>query len=383
MIKGYNPNNYVWYSGNLWRVVSFDETGNARLVTDDVLSAFSYHNSLSTWSTSFVNTWLNDYFYSRLNSNKTSLLMPTSICLDATSSTSTARTTCSSSATVNVGLLSLDEYNLIGASSSYLNNGNTWWTVSPFLTTPQTSIYVVELGGMPVSINAWSTQGIRPVITVRADAIVSSGTGTVVNPYRLKEDSSGEFGSSLNERNSGEYVSYNGKLWKLIETNDIGVKAIYDGPQITNFGSNGNIIYGNTPGALTKTTGVGQIASNMLTDTSKIVTNVTWYQGTYTGGTNPFDNALKEEVGIASSVLNVGLPRIGELYTGQRRGNQYYYWTMTPYSTQAVWMFTSNYAISFAPYNSGAYGVRPVIYFKKTNLINGGTGTIQNPYLLK
>ena len=61
-VTGSNPNNYVWYSGKLWRVVSIDPSDNSvKLVTQWNISAISYNTSgNSTFEGSYMEEWLND-----------------------------------------------------------------------------------------------------------------------------------------------------------------------------------------------------------------------------------------------------------------------------------------------------------------------------------
>src|SRR5574344_1591961 len=61
-ITGTNPNNYVWYSGKLWRAVAKNTSDNSvKLVTQWTISAIPYNASGNTaFSGSYEEQWLND-----------------------------------------------------------------------------------------------------------------------------------------------------------------------------------------------------------------------------------------------------------------------------------------------------------------------------------
>ena len=52
---GSNPNNYIWYSGKLWRAVSIDTSDNSvKLVTKWNISAIPYSSGSSTFEGSYM-----------------------------------------------------------------------------------------------------------------------------------------------------------------------------------------------------------------------------------------------------------------------------------------------------------------------------------------
>jgi hypothetical protein len=63
--------------------------------------------------------------------------------------------------------------------------------------------------------------------------------------------------------------------------------------------------------------------------------------------------------------------------------SSYYYWTITPYSSNAdlVWnVYTNGSAGNYSV--NGAYGASSVLYLKSSVKISGGTGTQTDPYTL-
>src|SRR5699024_5548861 len=60
-ITGTDPNNYIWYSGKLWRAVSVNnDEKTVKLVTQWDISTISYDNDSSAFEGSYMEEWLND-----------------------------------------------------------------------------------------------------------------------------------------------------------------------------------------------------------------------------------------------------------------------------------------------------------------------------------
>ena len=60
-ITGEDPNNYIWYSGKLWRAVSVNnEAKTTKLVTQWNISAISYSSGSTAFAGSYMEDWLND-----------------------------------------------------------------------------------------------------------------------------------------------------------------------------------------------------------------------------------------------------------------------------------------------------------------------------------
>src|SRR5574344_669866 len=66
-LKGAQSKNYLWYSGFLWRIMGINSDNTVKLITEENVTAISYNTSgNSNFDGSHEDSWLNDYFYSRL-----------------------------------------------------------------------------------------------------------------------------------------------------------------------------------------------------------------------------------------------------------------------------------------------------------------------------
>jgi hypothetical protein len=90
-----------------------------------------------------------------------------------------------------VALLSKDEIELAGGladglSTFYLNNGSSYWSLSPsFFSNVDARVFIVSNGnvGTPYVTIA---EGLRPSIALKIGAEITSGDGTVTSPYVIK-----------------------------------------------------------------------------------------------------------------------------------------------------------------------------------------------------
>ena len=147
-IKGNPTNNSLWYSGFLWRIMGINADGTVRLITDENVTAIPWgaSDTAENWNGSYAKDWLNNYFYPRLRGND--VIVEQTWCSETTTSSSSARTTCESNLSTEkskVGLMTLDEYNLAGGNSSYLNIGQVQRTMTPY-TSSSSAWYVYYYG---------------------------------------------------------------------------------------------------------------------------------------------------------------------------------------------------------------------------------------------
>ena len=91
-----------------------------------------------------------------------------------------------------IGLISMDEAWYAGGYSSnntsyYLYTGQAYWTLSPCYYnssfTYPARVFLVSLYGLLTVDWVDGTNGVRPVINLKADVQISSGSGTSSNPY--------------------------------------------------------------------------------------------------------------------------------------------------------------------------------------------------------
>ena len=143
-ITGEDPNNYIWYSGKLWRAVSINnESKTTKLVTQWNISTISYSSGSTDFEGSYMEDWLNDTsvdgFLGNLRDYENFIVTDAkwNATEDATSLGSITRPSDDGTVVTNsVGLLNMYEYQSsyhgTTYSNGYLNNGLYWWTLTPY-----------------------------------------------------------------------------------------------------------------------------------------------------------------------------------------------------------------------------------------------------------
>ena len=408
-IKGKPNNNYIWYSGFLWRIMGINADGTVRLITDENVTAIPWgaSNTAQKWDESYAKDWLNNYFYPRLKGNN--IIKEETWCSETTTDSSSARTECTnnlSKESAYVGLMTLDEYNLAGGSSSYLNIGQWQWTMTPYNSSYAWSVYY---DGNASSNSVSNPGGLRAVINVNSGVTITGGNGTLgktwsnqAGPYILNEDKSVEVTGKLNEKaTSGEYVMFAGRKYRVVDKDSNGnTKLILDGYYEEPSGTIYSMSYGSN-NTFSTTTGIGQklngdvlnwITNNSESEKSKLVINYTWYQNNFDYGQS-YSVSLNEESPTRSIQATVGLIRIGEMLSSQSSSiltngyqdtssynNANTYWTMTPYTSGSSAWYVSFNGSAGSNAVSIADGLRAVIVVNSDVTITGGNGTWSNPY---
>ena len=405
-ITGTDPNNYIWYSGKLWRAVSVNnEAGTTKLVTQWNISTIAYNVSGNgAFAGSYMEEWLNDTtvdgFLGNLRDYEDFIV--TDAKWNATLSSSSLKPAETTLVTDAVGLLNYYEYGTSyrGASSStgYLNNGIQWWTLTPY---DASYIWNVNRTGYASHVNTSSTSyGVRPSINLKSNVKIVDGDGTIDNPYRLKGDNDISLsGTLLNTRYSGEYIRFGNdenNLYQIIShENGTGTKIVSSEPLKSSgifinstFGSDLTFSIENTIGSFLNgeylTNYVDSIYSDMIEEST------TWYLGMLgdVGLTSykyaKYTDATGTSITSSVATAKVGLLRYGELMSGQfdEYSNNNEYWLLTPYPSYYVWRIsTDGDGYRYTPSNT-SFGIRPAMNLKSNVIITGGDGTKENPFTL-
>ena len=405
-ITGSNPNNYIWYSGKLWRAVSINnEEKTVKLVTQWNISTVNYDDDSSAFAGSYMEMWLNDTtvdgFLCNLRDYENFIVTDSvwDVTENDTSLGAVRRPNGGATVTDAVGLLNIYEYQTsykgTTFSNGYLNNGLMWRTLTP---SNSSSLRYVNINGTAGSGNPSNAYGIRPSINLKSKINIVSGNGTVDNPYRLEGDNDTNLsGTLLSSRYSGEYVQFGNdenNLYRIVSHETDGLTKITSAKPLKSSGSfitstfGSNNIYSNTStvGRFLNTdyltNYVGDSYSNMIEDST------TWYLGAVGSGQNYRLAKYTDETGntltSSTTIAKVGLLRLGELMSGQfdRYENNVCFWLVNPYS--------SYYALAVGDLSSSAntgvwssYGIKPSLNLKSNVIITSGDGTLQNPFTIE
>ena len=402
-IVGTNPNNYIWYSGKLWRAVSIDSSDNSvKLVTQWNISIipFNQYNN-SNFKGSYMEQWLNDTsvdgFLGNLREPEKFIKMDSVWNTTMTTEIAT-KPEKTNLVTSTVGLLSAYEYAMsyknTTSENGYLNNALYSYTISP---TDSAHLYIFNYLGYLSIYDTGYPFGVRPSINLKSNIKIVDGNGTETNPYRLEGDNDNPSGSLLSTRYSGEYIRFGtgeNNLYRIVShENKIGTKIVSANTLIEN-GVNKNIMFDNKSVIYSSSTVIGKFLNNdYLSDLyftnnqlNMIEDNTTWYLGKfdsnykYTKYSNIENSTLVTDI----TITKVGLLRVGELLNGQfdTYQNSHNIWSLTPLSDTYVRRSGYNGDVYFCKPNE-LVSIKPTMNLKSNVVITGGDGTKNNPFTVK
>ncbi len=402
-ITGYNPNNYVWYSGKLWRAVSVNnEAKTTKLITQWNISAIPYSSGSTSFEGSYMEEWLNntsaDGFLGNLRDYEKFIV--TDSIWDNTLSTddfgSIQRPDGTTTVTNAVGLLNMYEYQSSnnGGTGGYLNNGLAWWTITPYNTVSRE--WNVYGSGVQNNLSVFTAHGIRPSINLKSNVKIVDGNGTEDNPYRLEGDNDTKLsGTLLSSRYSGEYIRFGSgenNLYRIVshengtETKITSAEPLRESYKYKTlaFGDNGTFSNTNTIGTFLNgeylTNYVGDNYNNMIEESS------TWYLGRVKLGGNyilaKYANTTGETLTSSVTETKVGLLRLGELMSGQffDTSDNTNYWILTSTSASDAWVISNSGSAGSLNNN---YGIKPALNLKQNVVITSGDGTKNNPFTVE
>ena len=404
-ITGTDPNNYIWYSGKLWRAVSINnEAKTTKLVTEWNISTVTYSSGSTAFEGSYMEDWLNDISIDGFlgNLREPEKFIEANAQWDASSDNnklgSIPKPNGTTIVTAPVGLLNTYEYQSSnnGGTAGYLNNGLSWWTLTPY---DSSNLCEVHFNGTESGINPYEPYGVRPSINLQSSVKIVSGDGTVDNPYRLNGDNDTNLsGTQLSTRYSGEYIKFGNdenNLYRIVNHENGSRTKITSAEPLKNsstfitsaFGNNITFSSKNTIGTFLN----GDYLTNYVDSEYRemIEDETTWYLGTV-GWAISYKLAKYTDTNMSSTTstttdAKVGLLRMGELMSGQfdrySYGSGSDYWLLTPYNTSNV------RNIGYTGYSgyysfSSTYGVRPSLNLKSNVQITSGTGTKSDPFVL-
>ena len=129
--------NYLWYSGKLWRIVGINSDDSIKIITDNSMTmlAWSTSNSNISYTSSQARTWLNNEFYPTLY-DADNVIVNHEWDYTIYDDFPTSKPTTLSTINEKVGLLSIYDFMMTGGTTSsstsntFLEKNHTWWTSS-------------------------------------------------------------------------------------------------------------------------------------------------------------------------------------------------------------------------------------------------------------
>lgn len=359
ILKNLVENNYVSYSGILWRIVSVDD-GKIKLVSDENVTVLPFGKN---YDESNVIKWLNSTFKSNLTQPD---LFITEFDSCVNNVDKIEKSDCNNSKNY-VSLLSMNDYIDAGANNSYLNNNTYFWLSASNENEPW---YVFDNGGLKTDSNN-HIYGIRPVIVLN-DIEYIYGNGTKSSPYII----SNEPVDTLSEIELGSYIDYSGYTWKVVSKDETSVKVVLSIPlklndeEIKKIYSKKYNYYN-----LNDSTGIAYYLNHTFYNTlkdKKYLKKGDFYIG-------KFDTYDLEELYNEKVNAYVGLLTVGDIFVTQNI-DMYLLSSVTDDNTIPILNKNNSLFYNFVSYESG---IKPVIYLDNKVEVKGGMGDENYPFELR
>ncbi len=366
-------NNYVWYSGMLWRIVSFNNSDKTiMMVTDENISLVTYDKGSNNYRASNINLWLNNNFYKTLR-NPDKYLLETE--WNYTIATTPIKPSRTSTTMAKIGLLSYYDYcKVVGGSSctggaGFLDIGKKFWLLTDYNTS---NVWYVDSSNTPKNGAVNEFMGVRPTVVLKPNVtFISGGNGTVDNPYRLTGDTGASIGASLNSRYPGEYVKVNNINFRIIATNAGYTKLVAAEPLNV---ADMEFHYFDTKYSNNSTIGTYLINNWAIPINDKLI-EADFCRMNITSSTSLTASCPSTEI----INLKVAIPKIGDLFTANTSKE---YWTLSNATDKTLYVVEPDGSLKSKEIEQLS-GVRPVVSLKNTVTITGGNGTAKNPYTIQ
>lgn len=379
---GGNPHNYIYFSGMLFRIVDIDGD-NVRIVADEDVSNVNY---------SAIDEWL-EYYYDHITSRSKKYVVKNKYCnMKATDNNISNLDKCSSyTKEVNVSILSASDINQATDKNgdNYLFPDGISWVRNE---KDQKTAYATRnvFYGYGTQYMAFSQNynlGIRPVLTIKGDALVVSGDGTLSNPYSIDDFTYAKTNDKLNSRYSGEYILYSGMLWRIVDVSDDGTTKVIANTTIYNDGDRVETFYDTDNKAKVynpeQKGNVGYFINNQVTQ----YVNTEYFVNKQIE-VPIYKNNIKygEESSTKKYKVKLSAPNMYEMFSAFDFGSETMksYWLLNSSRAQYKKAVISDIGVVMYGdlYDYGEYGIRPVGYFDKSCVVVRGNGTLDNPYII-
>lgn len=383
--KGRTEDNYVLFSGMLFRIVRVNNDHTTVLITDNNIANLSYTTYDLSYLGSNVYTWLNEYFYESISDTSKKYMVDSTWCYDTQDSIYAANN-CNNKIDSKVGLLTLNEYfATFEGEYSYLLTATEFMLLN---WQDEDSIWATSLEDLAsVSPNENDLlTGIRPVIVLRDDICITSGTGTYESPYKLQDYSYGHENDLLSSRLIGEYVYYSGYAFRISNILKDGKVELTQSAYLKNqtTGNSIQITYSENMNTKPNVSEEGNFYYQLNNDIMNHISEEKLVKNTYE---IPKIDASKQYKQLEKDKINayLSIPASYEMFAGTSRehGTPLYY--LSDYEDNVVSFINGSNGLGFQ-LNKTSYASKAIklkLTLKEDLKILSGKGTVTSPYYVK
>ena len=373
--KGNIEDNYILYSGMLYRIIAIDNENNVRAVSEDNITLM-YPGFDNGYEKSFVNKWLNKLedndksgVYEKQLIGADDVLVNTYMCSDVIDDIS-AITCNDSNNSYKITLLSLFDYKEAGGKSSYLNNGQLYYFGS--LNKSNQEYFVNEEGELALNKKSSKAVYVKPVITFNGETVLLDGNGKKDSPYIIEKHDV----KNLSDVYISDIIKLNDLNYKVVEVNEDKVKLALVGVlKEKDKDENLSIAFGSS--AYSDSNTVGKYLNNTYYNTIDLKDSIVksdWYNGKLKLTSLDYTNAYSSKTSA-----KIGMLTLADFYVQDEKN---VFTLLRGMEASNIINVINKDGNIFGDTTSNKYNVRPAFYLKGDLVITKGKGTLDEPYEL-
>ena len=348
--KGSMVNNYVSYSGRLYRIIDIDDKG-IRMIDNETSTNIVWSID-KNYQESIIKGWLDDYF--KTLKDPDIYLVKNNWCNEKIDAKNYK---CNEKIEEYVGLLSTEDYLQAGGKNSFLNNETYFWTLNQDM--DGKPLYINKEGGINNIISnedSYYSYGIRPVITLSCEVSIINGDGSSNNPFVIENLGN----AMLRENGVGSFVKYNNQDFRILKIEDNGVTLIYNGVLDVEKSFSDVIKYLNND--YLKSFNKDDLVKINYTISEYNLGNKYNYKSEYSKGSN-----------------YVTIPKIGDMFLNDFGD----YW-LNDLSDKKLGLYYTldDNKMFFGDLSGNKHKIRPVIKVNSEMVVTGGSGTSIDPLIV-
>lgn len=372
--KGKVNDNYLEYSGILFRILSVDEDNKIKIVSDENLTIL-YGNLKNGFTSSNINTWLNksNNKYSGTFENNLfdsdKLLINTTMCDDKIDDLTKIK--CDKKNDQNkIGILSLNDYYVSGGKEGFLNNSDTYFLNT--LDSKNFNYYVTNTGEIALDNTNKKALGVRAVMSISGSSEILSGDGSKEKPFKIENHEI----KKISDVYVGDLIKYSDMTFKVIDREDGKVKVV----QSDVVKENGKVVskkFGSDNTYSLNKDNVGYYLNNVyykkLKNNNYIVKN-NWPVGQLNTETLSYLDAYKNVL-----TTNIGMPSLGDMYIEEVKN---IFLLSKGIGDNKMIDVISPEGSFFGDLVTSTYNIRPCLYLNSNLDIISGDGSEKSPFVL-
>ena len=209
---GANPNNYITFNNETWRIISVECDGRIKIMRIDIIANIVWDETNSNnWARpATLNTYLNETYYNSLNSIAKSQIVASNFSIggdtwDNNNMSTQVSNENSNKWYGNIALPTLSEYirtnsnkskcgtvSLINdnysscVSTGWMDNNDIWRVLTPYSGNSNSVFYINSYGNINYMRVYDSQDAVRPVVYLSSEVKITGGNGTQSNPYTIE-----------------------------------------------------------------------------------------------------------------------------------------------------------------------------------------------------